>query len=149
MGHRADTIVMLLVTPLNPEHWHAVLWNSLSILWRHTHQAGWLQARGGSVNSSHSWYSLIVVDEPLCSDQQLRCVWYQVLLPGDQVNRLHRKYQEINQTLNSFKTSLTQGRTGFAQILFQASEDQGTFWAMTKFLLMASQLWQRKPKETC
>lgn len=34
-----------------------------------THQAGRLQSRGGSVDSSHSWYSLIVVDEPLSTDQ--------------------------------------------------------------------------------
>lgn len=39
-----------------------------------------------------------------------------------------------------FKPSLTRGRTGFAPLLFLASEGQGTSWVKTKSLQMASQL---------
>lgn len=44
------------------------------------HQTRGLQARGGSVDSFHSRYGLIVVDEPLCADGHLWGVGYKVLL---------------------------------------------------------------------
>ncbi len=47
-----------------------------------------------------------------------------------------------------FKSNPNEELTGFAQILFLASEGQGTSWVMTKSLQTATRLWKRKPKET-
>lgn len=51
-----------------------------------THQAGGLQARGGSIDSSHSRHRLVVVDEPLSADQQFWCIRNQILLTEDKVH---------------------------------------------------------------
>lgn len=50
-----------------------------------THQAGGLQTRGGSIDSSHSRHRLVVVDEPLSADQQFWRIRYQILLTEDKV----------------------------------------------------------------
>lgn len=56
-----------------------------------THQAGGLQSRGGSVDPSHSWHSLIVINEPFCPDDQFWCVRYQVLFTEDGGNTFRER----------------------------------------------------------
>lgn len=72
----------------------------LALLGIETHQAGGLQPRGGSVDSSHSWHRLIVVDEPLGADQQFWCIRYQILFAEDKTYKLESDLESFQPTLN-------------------------------------------------
>lgn len=72
----------------------------LALLGIETHQAGGLQPRGGSVDSSHSGHRLIVVDEPLGADQQFWCIRYQILFAEDKAYKLVSDLESFQPTLN-------------------------------------------------
>lgn len=92
------------------------------------------------MDSSHSRHGLIVVDEPLCSDDQFWCVRDQVLFTKDREWTIRDRLKK-NQPWNKqhvFKnfvliylctcaSVLTEGLTDSVPLLFLASEDPGTF----------------------
>lgn len=71
----------------------------LALLGLETHQAGGLQPRGGSVDSSHSWHRLIVIDEPLGADQQFWCIRYQILFAEYKAYKLVSDLESFQPTL--------------------------------------------------